>query len=50
VDPDEETVSCLWHALHENEREQTKTSKRDRDEETVGNEFIKFPHHPNPIV
>ncbi len=47
---DEETVSCLWHALDENEREHPKTGKRDRDEETIGNEFFKCPHDPNPVV
>jgi len=50
VHPDEETVSCLWHALDENEREHPKTGKRDRDEETIGNEFFKCPHDPNPVV
>jgi hypothetical protein len=47
---DEETVSCLWHALDENEREHPKAGKRDRDEETIGNEFFKCPHDPNPVV
>ena len=38
-------------ALDENEREHTKTGKRDRDEEkTTGNEVIKCPHDPNPVV
>ena len=37
-------------ALDENEREHTKTGKRYRDEETTGNEFMKCPHDPNPIV
>jgi hypothetical protein len=50
VHPDEETVSCLWHALDENEREHPETGKRDRDEETIDNELIKCPHDPNPVV
>jgi hypothetical protein len=37
-------------ALDENEREHTETGKRDRDEETTGNEVIKGPHDPNPVV
>jgi hypothetical protein len=37
-------------ALYENEREHTKTGKRDRDEETTGNEVIKCPHCANPVV
>jgi hypothetical protein len=47
---DEETLSCLWPALEENEREHPKTGKRDPDEETIGNEFFKCPHDPNPVV
>ncbi len=39
----------MWHALDENEREHPKTGKRDRDEETIGNEFFKCPHDPNPL-
>ena len=36
-------------ALDENEREHTKTGKRDRDEETTGNEVIKGPHDQTPL-
>ena len=43
--------ACAFRvALDENEREHTKTGKRDRDEETTGNEVIKCPHDPNPVV
>ena len=35
--------------LDENEREHTKTGKRDRDEETTGNEVIKGPHDQTPL-
>ncbi len=43
-------TQAVYVELDENEREHTKTGKRDRDEETTGNEVIKCPHDPNPVV